>query len=127
MPPARVPAALRLVAATRGPAAGLGRQFHATARAPVSVGDRLPDVELMETSPGNKVNLARELARGKATIIGVPAAFSESFSFPPFPSPQCVTLLTMLPRKAPPAPSRTSPATFPRRTSNPPGASLSSP
>jgi hypothetical protein len=74
----RAPAALRLAAqAVRGPATVTGRRpFHATARAPVSVGDRIPDVELMETSPGNKVNLARELARGKALIVGVPAAFS---------------------------------------------------
>jgi 2-Cys peroxiredoxin 5 len=87
MPLARA-ATLRLAAAAarplaRGPAAASAvRPFHATARAPVSVGDRLPDVELMETSPGTKVNLARELARGKALIVGVPAAFSAFFSSP---------------------------------------------
>jgi hypothetical protein len=82
----RVSAALRL--AYRSPAAipaGLGRRpFHATVRAPVSVGDRLPDVELMETSPGTKVNLARELARGNGLIVGVPAAFCQWIFSSPF-------------------------------------------
>jgi 2-Cys peroxiredoxin 5 len=81
MSPASAPAALRLAAqAARRPAAAASRRaFHATARSKVAVGSRLPDVDLMETSPGNKVNLARELAHGKALIVGVPAAFS---SFP---------------------------------------------
>lgn len=35
----------------------------------------MPDVDLVEGSPGNKVNLAREL-KGKGLVIGVPAAFS---------------------------------------------------
>jgi 2-Cys peroxiredoxin 5 len=35
----------------------------------VNVGDKLPDVELVEGSPGNKVNLAKELT-GKGVIIG---------------------------------------------------------
>src|SRR5437016_1723639 len=95
MPFVRTPAVLRLATAAarplaRGPAAaGRRRPFHATARAPVAVGDRLPDVELMETSPGNKVNLAHELARGKALIVGVPAAFSAYFcsSLPLFKTP----------------------------------------
>ena len=44
----------------------------------VKVGDRVPDVEgLQEKSPGNAVNLAKELS-GKGIIIGVPAAFSAS-------------------------------------------------
>jgi 2-Cys peroxiredoxin 5 len=80
MPLARAPTALRLAAAARPLHRACARSFHATTRAQVSVGDRLPDVDLMETSPGNKVNLARELAHGKALIIGVPAAFS---LFPP--------------------------------------------
>jgi 2-Cys peroxiredoxin 5 len=42
----------------------------------VKVGDSIPSVELFEDSPGNKVNLATELASGKGLIIGVPAAFS---------------------------------------------------
>ena len=56
--------------------AARARQFHATPRACVKVGDALPDVELMEGSPGNKVNLAEELRSSKGLIIGVPAAFS---------------------------------------------------
>lgn len=45
------------------------RLFHATAPAFVKVGDKLPDVDLVEGSPGNKVNLAAELT-GKGVIIG---------------------------------------------------------
>ncbi|EDU41266.1 AhpC TSA family protein [Pyrenophora tritici-repentis] len=55
------------------------RLFHASAPAFVKVGDKLPDVDLVEGSPGNKVNLAKELT-GKGLIIGVPAAFSPSCS-----------------------------------------------
>jgi 2-Cys peroxiredoxin 5 len=51
------------------------RLFHSSARASVNIGDDLPDVELVEKSPGNKVNLRQEI-KGKALIIGVPAAFS---------------------------------------------------
>lgn len=46
----------------------------------VQVGDAVPDVELHEDSPGNKVNLAKELAEGEGLIIGVPAAFSPGCS-----------------------------------------------
>jgi len=53
--------------------------FHASASRFVKVGDSIPDVELMESSPGNKVNLATEL-KGKGIIIGVPAAYSPSCS-----------------------------------------------
>ena len=45
------------------------RLFHASAPAFVQVGDKLPDVELVEGSPGNKVSLAKELT-GKGVIIG---------------------------------------------------------
>ncbi|KAL1310840.1 hypothetical protein AAFC00_001075 [Neodothiora populina] len=55
------------------------RSFHASAPAFVKVGDAIPDVELMENSPGNKVSVAKEL-KGKALIIGVPAAFSPACS-----------------------------------------------
>ncbi|KAF2835191.1 AhpC/TSA family protein [Patellaria atrata CBS 101060] len=56
------------------------RQFHSTSRAFVKVGDSIPsNVELMEDSPGNKVDIAKEL-KGKGLIIGVPAAFSPSCS-----------------------------------------------
>lgn len=53
------------------PAAGR-RLFHATAPALVKVGDKLPNVELMENSPGNKVNIADELKTGKGLVIGKP-------------------------------------------------------
>ena len=46
------------------------RLFHASAPAFVKVGDKLPNVELMENSPGNKVNIAEELKSGKGLIIG---------------------------------------------------------
>lgn len=56
------------------------RLFHASAPAFVSVGDQLPNADLVEGSPGNKVNLAKELSSGKGIVIGVPAAFSPSCS-----------------------------------------------
>ncbi|MCJ1274127.1 hypothetical protein MMC21_001922 [Puttea exsequens] len=45
----------------------------------VKEGDAIPSVELVETTPGSKVNLATEL-KGKGLVIGVPAAFSPSCS-----------------------------------------------
>ena len=45
------------------------RTFHASAPALVKVGDKLPNVDLVEGSPGNKVNIANELT-GKGVIIG---------------------------------------------------------
>ena len=56
-----------------------GRSFHASAPAFVKVGDSIPNIELVEGSPGNKVSIAKEL-EGKGVIIGVPAAFSPSCS-----------------------------------------------
>lgn len=50
-------------------------QFSTSARFLVRVGDKIPSIELVEGSPGNKVNLANEIT-GKALVIGVPAAFS---------------------------------------------------
>lgn len=52
------------------------RPLHSSAKAFVKVGDAIPNVELVEKSPGNKVNLSREI-KGRALIVGVPAAFSE--------------------------------------------------
>lgn len=55
------------------------RSFHASGRAFIKVGDKLPNLDvLVENSPGNKVNLS-EAIKGKALIIGVPAAFSRYF------------------------------------------------
>lgn len=45
----------------------------------VKVGDKIPDIELMEGSPGNTVSLAKELGQ-KGLIIGVPGAFTPSCS-----------------------------------------------
>ena len=58
------------------------RSFHNTRPAFVKVGDRIPNLtkSLMETTPGNKVNLAEEMDTGKSLLIGVPAAFSPSCS-----------------------------------------------
>ncbi|KAK6428555.1 hypothetical protein LTR95_015299 [Oleoguttula sp. CCFEE 5521] len=66
-----------IVATTATPR--LTRAFHASLRPLIKVGDAVPDVELMESSPGNKVTLSSELATGKGLIIGVPAAFSKVF------------------------------------------------
>ena len=84
----RVPAALARPAASafRAPAApavaaSARRQLHATPRAFVKVGDRIPDLDvLVEDSPGNKVNLGKELDKTSGIIIGVPAAFSPACS-----------------------------------------------
>ncbi|KAG0647073.1 Antioxidant enzyme [Hyphodiscus hymeniophilus] len=62
-------------------AARPARSFHNSARAFIKVGDSIPQLNvLVEDSPGNKVNLAEEISKGKSLIIGVPAAFSPSCS-----------------------------------------------
>ena len=55
------------------------RNFHGSAPTFVKVGDAIPNVDLVEDSPGNKVSIANEL-KGKGVIIGVPAAFSKIVS-----------------------------------------------
>lgn len=52
--------------------------FHSSAPALVKVGDSIPNVELVEGSPGNKVNISEELKGGRGIVLGVPAAFSTS-------------------------------------------------
>ncbi|CAG8958636.1 hypothetical protein HYFRA_00009953 [Hymenoscyphus fraxineus] len=70
--------AFRRVALT---AARPSRSFHSSARAFIKVGDALPKVEgLVESSPGNKVDLSNEVKTGKSLILGVPAAFSPACS-----------------------------------------------
>ena len=44
----------------------------------VKVGDSIPNIDLVEASPSDKVNLSKELASGKGLIVGVPAAYSKS-------------------------------------------------
>ncbi|KAI1183504.1 Redoxin [Nemania serpens] len=82
----RMPMAMRGVTAPA--AAAAPRQFHSSPRVFVKVGDAIPDVELQEESPANKVNLAKEFGTGvdKGVIIGVPAAFSGSCSQKHVPS-----------------------------------------
>jgi len=55
------------------------RNFHASRVDSVQVNDAIPNVELMENSPVNKVSIGKEL-KGKGLIIGIPAAFSPSCS-----------------------------------------------
>jgi 2-Cys peroxiredoxin 5 len=52
------------------------RGFHTSPTRFVKAGDKIPSVELLENSPGNKVDIAKALGNGKALIVGVPAAFS---------------------------------------------------
>ncbi|PGH26580.1 hypothetical protein AJ80_01709 [Polytolypa hystricis UAMH7299] len=55
--------------------------FHSTRPAFVKVGDAIPNLEVLaENSPGNNVNLAKELGTGKGLIIGTPGAFSPACS-----------------------------------------------
>ncbi|KAF3388760.1 Peroxiredoxin-5 [Penicillium rolfsii] len=54
--------------------------FHSTSRNLVQKGDPIPNLDvLVENSPGNKINLAKEI-KGKAVIVGTPAAFSPACS-----------------------------------------------
>jgi peroxiredoxin len=65
----------------------LSRPFHCTTRALINVGDTLPDLDvLVERSPGNKVNLAREFDGQDGVVIGVPGAFSGACSQTHVPS-----------------------------------------
>jgi 2-Cys peroxiredoxin 5 len=57
-------------------------QFHTTPRLLIKPGDPLPDTDaLMESNPGQRVNLAEEAQRvNNMLLIGVPAAFSPACS-----------------------------------------------
>ncbi|CRG87807.1 Peroxiredoxin-5, mitochondrial [Talaromyces islandicus] len=72
-------AARRFTAAVPRALGSQAALFHASRPALVKVGDAVPNVDLVENSPGNKVNLAKELG-GKGVIVGVPAAFSPACS-----------------------------------------------
>lgn len=55
----------------------VSRALHSSRPLAVSQGDSIPDLDVLtENSPGNKVNLASELAKGKGVIVGTPGAFS---------------------------------------------------
>ncbi|KAH7029307.1 AhpC/TSA family protein [Microdochium trichocladiopsis] len=77
----------RAPAALPRPAVAARRQFHASPRAFVQVGEEIPDLEvLFENSPGNKVNLKKEFENTNGVIVGVPAAFSGACSAKHVPS-----------------------------------------
>jgi len=56
--------------------------FHTTRAALINPGDPLPDTDaLMESTPGQRVNLAEEAQKvNSMLLIGVPAAFSPACS-----------------------------------------------
>ncbi|OAA59646.1 RING finger protein [Niveomyces insectorum RCEF 264] len=63
------------------------RRFHAGRPLFVKVGQEVPDLEvLVENSPGNKVNLAKEFQKADGLIIGVPGAYSGACSQTHVPS-----------------------------------------
>lgn len=65
----------------------VSRGFHSSRPAFVKVGDEIPSLDvLVEDSPGNKVNLAKEFSTKDGLIIGVPAAFSGACSQSHVPS-----------------------------------------
>ena len=74
---ARVPRLLASVVPKPPTCFARAAAFHASTCLAVRAGDAIPDLEVLtENSPGNKVNLAKEL-KGNGLIIGVPAAFSK--------------------------------------------------
>lgn len=46
----------------------------------ISVGAKIPSIQLFDGSPGNAVEISEELAKGKNLLIGVPGAFSPACS-----------------------------------------------
>lgn len=58
------------------PHANKARLFSSTSAVMVKAGDTIPHVDLVEDSPGNIVELHKEIGTGNGLIIGVPAAFS---------------------------------------------------
>lgn len=57
------------------------RDFHISSRNMViAVGDKLPSVDLFESTPANKVNLAKEAAGKKIIVFAVPGAFTPGCS-----------------------------------------------
>jgi len=47
---------------------------------PISVGEKLPAVDLFEGAPDAKVNTGADLSKGKTVIFGVPGAFTPTCS-----------------------------------------------
>ncbi|XP_045170978.2 peroxiredoxin-5, mitochondrial-like [Mercenaria mercenaria] len=52
------------------------RTGHSAVMAPIKVGDSLPNVDLFEGNPGNKVNTKEAFGKGKHVIISVVGAFT---------------------------------------------------
>ena len=52
------------------------RLLSSTSAIMIKAGDTIPEVTLVEDSPGNIVELHKEIGTGNALIVGVPAAFS---------------------------------------------------
>lgn len=71
---------LRILPRSTTVRSSIHRSFTTTRPAFVKVGDAIPSIDLVEASPGNKVNLANEL-KGKGLVIGVPAAFSTYLTY----------------------------------------------
>ncbi|XP_065342706.1 peroxiredoxin-5, mitochondrial [Cloeon dipterum] len=64
------------------------RLLHSTSilEMPISVGDKVPSVDLYEASPANKVNIAELCAKKKVIIFAVPGAFTPGCSKTHLPS-----------------------------------------
>lgn len=74
-------ASLRPLTLTARSGFAASRGFHSTRPAFVSVGDAIPNLEVLtEGSPANKLNLRKEFGAAKGLIIGVPGAFSKCYS-----------------------------------------------
>merc|ERR1712154_58999 len=58
----------------------LSSHLSTTKMAPVQVGDAVPNVDLFEGAPDQKVNLAEVCKEGKVVIFGVPGAFTPGCS-----------------------------------------------
>jgi len=55
-------------------------QTSSVANMPISVGEKLPAVDLFEGAPDAKVNTGADLSKGKTVIFGVPGAFTPTCS-----------------------------------------------
>ncbi|XP_011499904.1 PREDICTED: peroxiredoxin-5, mitochondrial [Ceratosolen solmsi marchali] len=59
----------------------ISRSFRTTFKTmTISIGDRLPEVDLYEDTPANKINLAKASIGKKLIIFGVPGAFTPGCS-----------------------------------------------
>ncbi|XP_020630178.1 peroxiredoxin-5, mitochondrial-like [Orbicella faveolata] len=72
----------RSIARLGGIASVISRGFRSTASAamPIKVGDKLPSIQVMEGTPGDKVNVASLFAGKKGVLFAVPGAFTPGCS-----------------------------------------------